>query len=82
MHPLAGCHGDGALGHQHTRNQCASVLLVHGGPPELVAALKGDMSDDAWEELEACDWLNERAPEGYLWGWQDGDFGLWPTEEA
>lgn len=78
----AGCYGDGALGHQHTREACANTVEAHVDPsPEAVAvitALRGEMSDDAWEEDEACDMLNAAC--GYksvAWGWQDGDFGLW-----
>lgn len=30
---------------------------------------------------EAINWLNEnRSIEGHSWGWQEGDFGLWPDE--
>lgn len=78
---LAGCYGDSVSGHQHTRNRCADILETEGGDAELVAALRGEMSDDAWEQDEACDYLNaetegDRAL-GTWWGWQDGDFGLW-----
>lgn len=51
-------------------------------PDALTACLHGEMSDDAWEEDAACDWLNEHAPfEGCYWGWRDGDFGLWRDDE-
>jgi hypothetical protein len=78
----AGCYGDGALGHQHTREACAAkVEEIFVASPErdaVIAALRGEMSDDASEEDDACDMLNEAC--GYravAWGWQDGDFGLW-----
>lgn len=30
----------------------------------------------------AEDWLNEhRCPEGLCWGWNEGDFGLYPIED-
>jgi hypothetical protein len=33
------------------------------------------------EEYDAVDWLNEHAPfDGASWGFQDGDFGLWPDD--
>lgn len=49
------------------------------GPTQLIAALNGEMSDDAQEEYDACDWLNDHAAvDGHLWSWDDGDFGLWP----
>jgi len=48
----------------------------------LLEALWAPMSDDAWEEHKAGDWLNEHAPfTDAWWGWQDGDFGLWLEEE-
>ena len=39
-----------------------------------------------WEaHVEAADaieaWLNDHTDEGYSWGWQDGEFFLWATEE-
>jgi hypothetical protein len=96
-HTELGCYGDGSLGHQYTRERCATVLAYYvnenfrsrGLPtPEgtsaddIVMALNDDMSDDAWEEYAACDWLNEHAPfTGASWGWQDGDFGLWTDGE-
>jgi len=86
-----GCYGDGTFGHQHTRIACATVLNAVIMPAfanrhvavKLIDELRGDMSDDASEEYDACDMLNEHVPhEGYTWGWQDGDFGLWPDEEG
>lgn len=93
-----GCYGDGAFGHQHTRERCAELLLQVAGAfvargeavPQrhwgelysLVDDLRRAMSDDASEEFAACDWLTEHAPvEGAWWGWQEGDFGLWPVDE-
>lgn len=95
----AGCYGDGAFGHQHTRERAADVLAYYvdenfrsrslpvpdctgaQGPDDVCMALRGDMSDDGWEELAAEEWLNEHAPfEGHWWGWQDGDFGLWSDD--
>ena len=86
-----GCWGDGTLGHRHTREACAETIeyycrenFTSRGQPEpdgtqaIIDDLKGDMSDDASEESNAEDWLNDHAPfDGCLWGWQDGDFGLW-----
>jgi len=65
--PRLGCYGDGAFGHQHTRERCADMLesikLANGQWPsvadiviaELVVALRGPMSDDASEEDAACE---------------------------
>jgi hypothetical protein len=86
-----GCYGDGTFGHQNTRHRCAEQIshvlahVVYGNWSSLAVAiapvitsLHGEMPDDNWDELEACDWLNQHAPvEGCSWGWRDGDFGLW-----
>ncbi len=86
-----GCYGDGTFGRQHVRERCAEVLertariTNHPGNAntmrEIADALRGEMSDDAGEEADACDMLNDVAgrPDAY-WGWNDGDFGLWPSE--
>lgn len=94
--PQLGCYGDGTFGHDHTRTACAALineLLAHYVPGDLwskaaveavptVKALAGEMSDDASEEYDACDWLNTYAPhDSATWDWRDGDFGLWPSEE-
>lgn len=45
---------------------------------------KDDFPHDALCKLceEAEAWLNlKRAPDGALWGWNDGDFGLYAEEE-
>lgn len=91
-----GCYGDGVLGHQHTRERCAELLHdiatgKHSASDPLAIfqtgclseALWSPMSDDASEEYEACDWLNKHMSiEGAVWGWRDGDFGLWPDSEG
>lgn len=91
----AGCWGDGRYGHQYTRERCAyAIRCVMASVPSatwadhavkvapLLRALDADMSDDANEETEACDWLNDIAGRnGHWWGWQDGDFGLWPEDD-
>lgn len=80
----AGCYGDGAFGHQHTRERCADIIM--SGPMFeavrfLVEQLRGEMSDDAWEEDFACEHLNTFClVDGHFWGWQDGDFGLWSED--
>ncbi len=93
---MIGCYGDGALGHKHTRKACANVLEHYAkGKSEadlrsnmvtvevVVKMLRGTMSDDAWEEYQACEWLNDHAPiDGAYWGWENGDFGLWADVET
>lgn len=86
-----GCYGDGTFGHQHTRECCADLIdnLIEeyyaiGSDAERAGSELAQLlqdGDDVSEEQEACDWLNEfHGREGYYWGWQDGDFGLWPGE--
>lgn len=65
---------------------CASSVLRSIGPSEHEA------TDDEWNCLdEACDdveaWMNEHvAPEGFSFGWHDGEFFLqsqeWWAEES
>ena len=90
--PELGCYGDGSLGHQHTRERCAEMILdVASGLDgdyyyegiALVSQLRGPMSDDASEEDEACGWLTDHCSQANAWwGWQDGDFGLWAIEDS
>lgn len=55
---------------------------------DLVAQYDRDWSDDTYpydhviEESDAAiGWLNDnRRPDGFWWGWNDGDFGLYPLE--
>ncbi len=85
-----GCYGDGTFGHQHTRERCAAQLeaLARQMERTIIAmrdcarALQRPMSDDAGEETEACELLAAIAPRpDAAWGWNDGDFGLWPNGE-
>jgi hypothetical protein len=95
--PDLGVYGDGSLGHQHTRTKAAMLLEADAWSEEqkpgagarlnaqslreVATALRGEMSDDAWEEDAACEALEEFMPHpDAFWGWQDGDFGLWPIE--
>jgi hypothetical protein len=91
--PRIGCYGDGANGHQYTRIRAAMLIeayawaMRHPGNAQcgrdIATELRGDMSDDASEECDACDWLNENMPhDGATWDWHDGDFGLWPAGEC
>lgn len=43
-----------------------------------------DFPNEALMEVseEATDWLNANRPvDGHWWGWNEGDFGLYPIEE-
>ena len=78
-----GCYGDGAFGHQHCRERLAEMLeSTVDYCPDVVASLRSDMPDDAWDEYDALKLLNDAHPNyDTCWGFQDGDFGLWPIEE-
>ena len=85
--PQTGCYGDGALGHQHCRERLAEILEDTGHYSNHTKILKdslaGAMPDDAWDEDDAIDLLNSlpiSQVDGAAWGFQDGDFGLWPIE--
>lgn len=72
----------GEYGYNHpSDNSDAASVLASMGPSEHEA------TDIEWEQvLEAADdaeaWLNENvAPEGYSFGWYDGEFYLWSDEE-
>lgn len=82
-----GCYGDGGFGHQHTRERCADTVAHVAEqtntpePRHVTMSLRGEMPGDAWDEYEACDWLNAHAPlTSAVWDWRDGDFGLWTDE--
>jgi hypothetical protein len=91
-----GCYGDGTHGHDYTRVKCAMTLEAYAWDQEQIGnterarymretarALRGPMSDAACEESEACLFLDDVAahPSAY-WGWNEGDFGLWPIDDT
>ena len=92
---MPGCYADATFGHEHTRKRCAEVVgevLAHvpsrdwsssaAASAMFIASLSGPMPDDAWDEHEAADFLNKHdSHAGFWWGWQDGDFGLWPEDD-
>lgn len=48
---------------------------------QCIADLRGEMSDDAYEEEAAQQWLNDYCcPEGACWEFYNGDFGLYEEE--
>lgn len=53
-----GCYADETFGMKHVRDVLAGLVENNCNAPELVAALRADMSDDASEEYEAIDLLN------------------------
>ncbi len=69
-----GCYADGTFGQAHLRARLAE--LIHGCDEEVIAALKGDSSDDCWEEDAALDLLNEHTSENCSWTFEQGDLLL------
>ena len=89
-----GCFADGSLGHKHIRDVLAKELTTlyrhnaGGGDglhwnkvANLVDALNGEPSDDAWEELEALDWLNRQCYDDTYFEFVDGDLMLVAIDE-
>lgn len=83
-----GCFADGAFGHQYCRERLAdaveTLMVRRNGhqiaTPALVASLRGEMPDDAWDEDEALSFLQGHTAEGLTWEFIDGDLVL--TEDA
>jgi hypothetical protein len=66
-----GCWADGALGHGHIRSVLADLCDAndHFALGDL---LRGEMSDDAYEEEDALKMLNDRSV-GVVFCLEDGD---------
>lgn len=78
-----GCYADGVHGHAHIRtalhqlvNEHAELLFSEDFGGEVLEALEGDMSDDAWEETVALDALNELCSDDVAFELVDGDLML------
>lgn len=75
-----GCYIDGACGHTELRNRLAS--MVESCDAEVAQMLRGEMSDDAWEEDTALELLQEHTAEGLVWMFESGDLMLIETDTA
>lgn len=72
-----GCHADSSLGHAHVRAVLADLVRTYCNAPDVVHALNGEMSDDAWEENDALAMLNDDAcSHGVYFDFVDGDLLL------
>lgn len=75
-----GCYAEGGFGRQHIRERLAGLVAASAQGRaewgEVVEALQGEMSDDAWEEDAAIDMLNAQTEAGIAWFFQDGDLVL------
>ena len=66
---------------------CADEKLAERHLAAMGPSTEPGLDGDEFEQLvEAADsaeaWLNDhRAPEGYSWEWNDGDFGLYANED-
>lgn len=89
-----GCYADGGFGHDHVRQVLARLLKrMHRHHPRggeglhwsevkpIVEALEAPMSDDAWEEDEAIEWLDRDCEEGCHFTFSDGDLLLVADDE-
>ena len=88
-----GCYADGALGHDHVREQLAALLCrlyrhhPRGGDGSewsevkpIVEALQKPMSDDGEEEYEAIEWLNKQCYDDTYFDLSDGSLMLMAQE--
>ena len=71
----SGCYGDGALGYAHIRRILADMVESLLEDAKLAAELRGSMSDDDSESLDAIDHLNDITSGGY-WVLDQGDLFL------
>jgi hypothetical protein len=90
-----GCWIDGHWGQYGVVRLC-EIVEAHGGPSllryDVDVAMAGDVERDVDAETWAADdaerWLNDHvAPEGFLFGWFDGEFflaplGWWRDDDA
>jgi hypothetical protein len=70
------CLADGTFGHEHIRNTLAETLFEWfdiDGDDELYVSLRGEMPDDAWDELKAIEEINSHSEAPGVLFMQDGD---------
>ena len=84
-----GCFADGTYGHQHIRERLATEVetiarrtVKVDEVKDLLASLRGEMSDDASEEDEALDFLNSYAASNVRFEFVDGDLMLVTDDEG
>lgn len=80
--PAPTCYADGSFGHDHVRTVLANLLEEWWLAPDVQAALRAPMSDDASEELTALELLNAQACDGCEFVLEDGSLMLVPVEVA
>jgi hypothetical protein len=85
-----GCHLDGVRGWRALPAVALEIAPAFGYEVadldhQYLEMYLDQETDDTWTVEEVVDgavtWLNERTPEGWVWDWQDGDFGLWQVTE-
>lgn len=83
----AGCWIDGHWGH-YAPGRLISIALAYGLPDpdgmftRTVEDYNDNYSEFIWDvAMDAEDWLKQKAPEGYRFGWYDGEFFLWSDEQ-
>lgn len=88
--PQMGCYCDGANGQERNDLRVIEMAVGYGWEDKhALALLAADELDDEAQELlsyvvqDAEDYLNELETRSYMsWGWQDGDFGLYPDVDG
>lgn len=76
----AGCWISGSLG-IYAIQELITIAAIHGYITSESYKNNKDKDSEVemWEADEAEDWLNDNvAPEGYQFGWADGEFFLMP----
>ena len=82
-----GMYADGALGHDHCRYVLAMIAANVSDDDfgfdndyvdlePAIETLKGDMSDDAWEETLCLDYLNTWCEDSVVFMFREGDLIL------
>lgn len=69
------------LGYQDSAVDIAARHLASMGPSDSPDITDEQYEDMLWAADEVEYWLNENvAPEGFSFGWYEGEFFLWPDE--
>lgn len=77
----AGCWIDGHWGHYGSQ-RLLTIASCYGFQYSAIDFEDPDCMEAVWWEADIAEaWLNENiAPEGFSFGWYDGEFFLWPEE--
>jgi hypothetical protein len=87
-----GCYGDSVYGAEHITLRIFGLSMENGWLPigdewvldAVIDGKTGSIPPEVIQGMEdgAIDFLNENvSEEGYLWGFENGDFGYWEQWE-